>query len=53
MNFSLQYDRHDDTVDSNSLAKNNTELMLMNLTKFFDRILGALTAAPKMLAPAI
>ena len=51
--FTLKNDCHDDSVNSHCLTENNTECMYKYLTKFFDLILGALTAAPRMLAPAM
>jgi hypothetical protein len=47
----LENDGHNYTVYSNSLAKNNAWLCTLYLTKFFERIRGAFTAAPKILAP--
>jgi hypothetical protein len=34
-------------------TKDNAELNMIYLTKFFDLIRGALTAAPRMLAPVM
>jgi hypothetical protein len=51
IDFTLENDGHNHTVDSNSLAKDNAWLFILYLTKFFERIRGAFTAAPKMLAP--
>jgi hypothetical protein len=49
----LQNDGHDDTVDGDGFTKDNAELNMIYLTKFFDLIRGALTAAPRMLAPVM
>jgi len=49
----LKDDCHDDPIDSNSFTKNDTELLFKYLTKFLDLILGALTAAPRILEPEI
>ena len=53
MNFSLENDCHDHSVDSHGFTEDDANLLYEYLTKFLDLILGALTAAPKMLAPAI
>lgn len=51
--FSLQDDRHDDSINSDGFTENNAVSIKKYLTKFFDRIRGALTAAPRMLAPVM
>ncbi len=49
----MQNNRHDDSVDSNGFTKDDAKLKEQYLTKFFDRIRGALTAAPRMVAPVM
>jgi len=51
--FSLQNDGHDDSINSDSLTKDNASLKIAYLTKFFDLIRGALTAAPRIVAPVM
>ena len=51
--FSLEDDCHDDSVNGDGLAEDDAEWMPNYLTKFLERIRGALTAAPRMLAPAM
>ena len=53
VDLALEDDGHDDTVDGDSLAENHTDLPNAYLTKFLDLILGAFTAAPRILAPAM
>lgn len=53
IDFSLQNDCHDDSVNSNGFTKDDAKLEGLYLTKFFDRIRGALTAAPRMVAPVM
>lgn len=51
--LSLKDDGHDDSVNGDGFAEDDTELGPDYLTKFLERIRGALTAAPRMLAPAM
>ena len=51
VDLALQDDGHDDTVDGDGLAEDDAGLCGEYLTRFLERMRGALTAAPKMLAP--
>lgn len=53
INLALQDNCHDDSINSYGFAKDNAVLVKINLTRFLERILGAFTAAPRILEPAI
>lgn len=53
IDLSLQNDGHNDSIDGDCLTENNAIFVYYYLTKFLERILGAFTAAPKILAPAM
>lgn len=51
VDLALQDDRHDHSVDGHCLAEDDAGLGQQYLTRFLERMRGALTAAPRMLAP--
>ena len=53
VDLSLEYDSHDHTIDSNCFTEDDTTFCKLYLTRFLERMRGALTAAPSILAPAM
>ena len=53
IDLALKDNCHNNTVDSHGLTEDDTGLLKKYLTRFLDLILGALTAAPRILAPAM
>jgi len=53
IDLSLQNDSHNDSINGHCFTENNAAFVYYYLTKFLERILGAFTAAPKILAPAM
>lgn len=51
VDLALQDDRHNHSVDGHRLAEDYALLCAEYLTRFLERIRGALTAAPRILAP--
>lgn len=53
VDLSLQDNCHDDTIDGHCLTEDYAKLLLSYLTRFLERIRGAFTAEPRILAPAM